>query len=71
MLCVGARIERAARTRQIEFAAVVDTPAFRERNLTPRGLVSAINSPAQFAAAIKQERVVAAQVVKEAGLEPQ
>jgi tripartite-type tricarboxylate transporter receptor subunit TctC len=54
-----------------EFAAVVDTPAFRDRNLTPRGLVTAINTPAQFAAAIKQERVVAAQVVKEAGLEPQ
>ena len=54
-----------------EFAGVVNTPAFRDRNLTPRGLVSAINSPAEFATAIRREREVAQAVVKEAGLEPQ
>ena len=50
---------------------VVNTPAFSEKNLYGRGLVSAINTPEEFAAEIKKERVVAAQVVKEAGLEPQ
>ena len=50
---------------------IVSAPAFRDRNLTSRGLVPAINTPAQFAAAIRQERAVAAQVVKEAGLQPQ
>lgn len=50
---------------------IVNTPAFSEKNLYGRGLVSAINTPEEFAAEIKKERVVAAQVVKEAGLEPQ
>jgi tripartite-type tricarboxylate transporter receptor subunit TctC len=50
---------------------IVNTPAFSEKNLYGRGLVSAINTPEQFAAEIRKERVVAAQVVKEAGLEPQ
>jgi len=50
---------------------IVSAPAFRDRNLTSRGLVPAINTPEQFAAAIRQERAVAAQVVKEAGLQPQ
>jgi tripartite-type tricarboxylate transporter receptor subunit TctC len=53
------------------FGKVVNTPAFAEKNLYGRGLVSAINTPEQFAAEIRKERVVAAQVVKEAGLEPQ
>src|SRR5712672_2122829 len=50
---------------------IVSAPAFRDRNLTSRGLVPAVNTPEQFAAAIKQERAVAEQVVKEAGLQPQ
>jgi tripartite-type tricarboxylate transporter receptor subunit TctC len=54
-----------------EFAKVVDQPGFREKNLNSRGLVSAINDPDKFAAEIKQDRETAAQVVKEAGLEPQ
>jgi tripartite-type tricarboxylate transporter receptor subunit TctC len=33
--------------------------------------VPAVNTPEQFAAAIRQERAVAEQVVKEAGLQPQ
>lgn len=53
------------------FAKVVSAPAFREKNLYARGLVPAINTPEAFAAELRQERVVAAQVVKEAGLEPQ
>lgn len=54
-----------------EFAKVVNTPAFAEKNLYPRGLVPAINTPDTFAAEIKKNRVVAQQVVKDAGLEPQ
>jgi tripartite-type tricarboxylate transporter receptor subunit TctC len=54
-----------------EFAGVVGDAEFRDKTLIARGLVPAINTPAQFAEQIKNERVVAAQVVKEAGLEPQ
>ena len=54
-----------------EFAKVVSAPAFLEKNLYPRGLVPAINTPDAFAAEIKKNRVVAQQVVKDAGLEPQ
>jgi tripartite-type tricarboxylate transporter receptor subunit TctC len=54
-----------------EWAKVVNEPAFREKNLYPRGLVPAINTPDEFAAEIKKDRVTAGQVVKDAGLEPQ
>jgi tripartite-type tricarboxylate transporter receptor subunit TctC len=50
---------------------IVSEPAFQNRVLINRGLIAAINTPEQFAAAIKQERAVAEQVVKEAGLQPQ
>ncbi len=55
----------------VEFAKIVNEPAFREKNLYARGLVPATNTPAEFAAEIKKNRVVAQQVVKDAGLEPQ
>jgi tripartite-type tricarboxylate transporter receptor subunit TctC len=54
-----------------EIGRVVNAPGFREKNLYGRGLVPAIDTPDQFAAEIKNERVVAQQVVKDAGLEPQ
>ncbi len=54
-----------------EFGKIVTAPAFRDKNLYARGLVPAINTPEEFAAEIRKERVVAQQVVKEAGLEPQ
>ena len=41
------------------------------RHLTARSLVPAINTPEQFAEEIKRDRVVAKQVVKDAGFEPQ
>ena len=50
---------------------IVSNPAFRDKYLTARSLVSAINTPEQFAEDIKRERVVAQKVVKDAGLEPQ
>ena len=54
-----------------EVASIVNDPAFRARHLTARSLVPAINTPEQFAEEIKKDRVMAKQVVKDAGLEPQ
>lgn len=54
-----------------EVAAIVAEPEFRARHLTARSLVPAVNTPEQFAEDIKRDRAVAAQVVKDAGLEPQ
>jgi tripartite-type tricarboxylate transporter receptor subunit TctC len=54
-----------------EVASIVGDPAFRDRHLSARSLVPAINTPEQFAEEIKRDRVVAKQVVKDAGLEPQ
>jgi tripartite-type tricarboxylate transporter receptor subunit TctC len=54
-----------------EVAGVVGDPAFRERHLTARSLVPAINSPDEFAQQIKADRAVAERVVKDAGLTPQ
>jgi len=51
--------------------AVVADAAFRERHLTARSLVPAINSPEKFAEEIKRDRATAQRVVKEAGLTPQ
>ncbi len=54
-----------------DVAAIVNDPAFRERHLTARSLVPAINGPEQFAAEIKKDRATAEQVVKASGLTPQ
>jgi tripartite-type tricarboxylate transporter receptor subunit TctC len=54
-----------------EVASIVNDAAFRERHLTARSLVPAINTPEQFAQDIKKDRATAQQVVKDAGLEPQ
>jgi tripartite-type tricarboxylate transporter receptor subunit TctC len=54
-----------------EIASIVDDPTFRERHLTARSLVPAVNTPEQFADEIRQDRAIAQKVVKDAGLEPQ
>jgi tripartite-type tricarboxylate transporter receptor subunit TctC len=54
-----------------EVASIVSDPTFRERHLTARSLVPAVNTPAQFVDEIKKDRAMAQQVVKDAGLEPQ
>ena len=54
-----------------EVAAIVNDPGFRERHLTARSLVPAINTPEQFAEEIRKDRAMAERVVKEAGLTPQ
>ena len=54
-----------------EVASIVSDPKFRDRHLSARSLVPAINTPEQFAEDIKKDRSVAKQVVKDAGMEPQ
>ena len=54
-----------------DIGAVINNPAFSDRHLRARSLVPAANTPEQFAADIKRERVIAEQVVKDAGFEPQ
>jgi len=54
-----------------EVAVIVADPAFRERHLSARSLVPAINTPEQFAAEIRKDRAQAQEVVKASGLEPQ
>jgi tripartite-type tricarboxylate transporter receptor subunit TctC len=54
-----------------EVNAIVGDPAFRERHLTARSLVPAINTPAEFAEEIRKDRAVARDVVRDAGMEPQ
>ena len=54
-----------------EVTAIVNDAGFKERNLTARSLVPAINSPAEFAQQIREDRAVAARVVAAAGLQPQ
>jgi tripartite-type tricarboxylate transporter receptor subunit TctC len=54
-----------------EIVAIISDPGFRERHLTARSLVPAVNSPEQFAEEIKRDRAVAKKVVQDAGFEPQ
>jgi tripartite-type tricarboxylate transporter receptor subunit TctC len=54
-----------------EVAAILSDPGFKEKNLTARSLVPLHNSPEEFARLIAGDRVVAEQVVKDAGLTPQ
>ena len=54
-----------------EVTRVFKDKDFVEKYVISRGQVPAINTPEQFAAEIKADRVAAAQVVKASGLEPQ
>lgn len=54
-----------------EIAAIVANPDFAARHLTARSLVGATNTPEEFARLIAEDRKVAQQVVKDAGMEPQ
>lgn len=51
-----------------DVADIVAQPEFREKHLAARSLVPAVNGPDAFAAEIARDRVLALQVVKEAGL---
>ena len=54
-----------------EVAGIVADPAFAEKNLKQRSLVGATDTPDEFARQIVEDRKVAQQVVKAAGLEPE
>jgi tripartite-type tricarboxylate transporter receptor subunit TctC len=54
-----------------EIREIVSNPDFREKHLTSRSLVPALNSPEEFAKEIIADRALAKQVVKDSGLEPQ
>ena len=54
-----------------EVTHVFSDKSFVEKYVISRGQVPAINTPEQFAAEIKADRVAAKEVVKESGLEPQ
>jgi tripartite-type tricarboxylate transporter receptor subunit TctC len=56
---------------QAETARIVAEPAFRERNLTERGLEPIANTSDEFARYIRNDRIVSEQLVKESGLQPQ
>jgi tripartite-type tricarboxylate transporter receptor subunit TctC len=54
-----------------EVARIMAEPDFRRRNLIERGLVPVASAPDDYARFIRDDRAVAGQIVKEAGLEPQ
>ena len=53
-----------------EIRAVAGDKDFIAKHFTARSLVPVLNSPEEFAAEIKEDRKVAEQVVKAAGMEP-
>jgi tripartite-type tricarboxylate transporter receptor subunit TctC len=54
-----------------EMARIIHTPAFRDKNLTARGHEAVADTPEAFAAYIKRDRMIAARIVKDAGVAPQ
>ena len=56
---------------QAEIARIASQPDFLKKNFIERGLDPVVSTPEAFGRFIKQDRVRAAQIVKEAGLEPQ
>ena len=54
-----------------EIASIVNEPEFKSRHLSARSLVSATNTPAEFAEQIKADRAAAEVVIKGLGMLPQ
>ncbi len=54
-----------------EVAAIVADPDFAQKQLKDRSLVGATNTPDEFAKQIEEDRAVAQQVVKQAGMGPE
>jgi tripartite-type tricarboxylate transporter receptor subunit TctC len=54
-----------------EVAAIVADPDFAQKQLTDRSLVGATDTPDEFAKQIEEDRAVAEQVVKQAGMGPE
>ena len=55
---------------QAEIARIAAQADFRKRNFVERGLDPVTSTPEAFGRFIQQDRALAAQIVKEAGLEP-
>ena len=60
----------AARLQTI-IAKIAAQPEFRQKHFIERGLDPVVSTPDEFAAFIKEDRALAAQIVKDAGLQPQ
>jgi tripartite-type tricarboxylate transporter receptor subunit TctC len=56
---------------QAEVTRIANEPGFRNRNFVERGLEPVASTPEEFARYIREDRAVAEQIVKEAGLQPQ
>ena len=56
---------------QAAIARIAAQPAFRQKHYVERGLDPVTSTPDEFAAFIKDDRALAAQIVKDAGLQPQ
>ena len=56
---------------QAEIARIAAQPDFLKRNFVERGLDPVTSTPDAFGRFIRQDRALASQIVKEAGLEPQ
>ncbi len=54
-----------------EIHAIISDAGFRDRHLTQRSLIPALNTPEQFDAEIKRDRADAEKLMKGAGIEPQ
>lgn len=54
-----------------EIASIVNEPEFKSRHLSARSLVSATNTPAEFAEQIKTDRAAAEVVIRGLGMLPQ
>jgi tripartite-type tricarboxylate transporter receptor subunit TctC len=66
----GTPKEMAAKINDIMVPLARDQ-AFAEKNMINLGLIPILDSPEAFAAYLKENRVTAAQIVKDSGLEPQ
>jgi tripartite-type tricarboxylate transporter receptor subunit TctC len=60
----------AARLQTV-IAKIAAQPEFRQKHFIERGLDPVVSTPDEFAAFIKEDRALAAQIVKDAGLQPQ
>ena len=56
---------------QAAIARIAARPDFRQKHYVERGLDPVVSTPDEFASFIKSDRALAAQIVKDAGLQPQ
>ena len=61
----------AAARLQAEIARIAAQPDFRRKHFVERGLEPVASTPEEFGRFLKEDRALAQQIVKEAGLEPQ